>query len=328
MKKPLYKRVWFILMVVFLVLAAGVTITWSTTTVLQEAIIHAVCAGNAGVQPADYENVLAGIDTLAIDVSYGSRYDMGVLDVYAKRSESLQPLVVYAHGGYYVGDDKEDFTYYCQKIASYGFVVANMNYELAPQGRYPTQIRQVNEAISYLLAHAAELGIDPEKIFIAGDSAGGHLASQMGLFYTNADFCAQIGDVPAITQEQLRGVVLLCGYYNIETLRATGFPLIADSVWMMTGEKHYEGTPAARGMNTVSQITADYPAVFITCGDADPFITQADELIQVLEENGIDTTVYLPVSGKTKLGHEFQRNLKTDEGIEAMERLTEFLGAH
>jgi acetyl esterase/lipase len=324
MKKPFYKRVWFILPTVLFVLAAGVAITWSSTTVLQEAIIDFVCSGNAGVQPKDYDEVLSAIDTLGTDVSYESRFDLGVMDVYAKRSESLQPLVVYAHGGYYVSDDKEDFTYYCQKLASYGFVVANMNYALAPEGRYPTQILQVNEAVSYLLGHAEEYGVDPEKVFIAGDSAGGHLASQMGLYYTNADFRAAIGDEPAVTEERLRGVVLLCGYYHIDTLRETGFPLIADSVWMMTGEKHYEGTPTAERMNTVTQITADYPAVFLTCGDADPFITQAEEMLDVLEANGIDATAYLPTSGKTKLWHEFQRDLTTDEGVEAMEQTVLF----
>lgn len=328
MEKPIYKHVWFVILAAVLVLAAILAILWSSTTILQKTIIRMICAGNAGVQPTDYSDVLAVVDTLDTDVSYESRFDLGVMDVYAKQSDEAQPLVVYAHGGYYVGDDKEDFTYYCQKLASYGFVVANINYELAPEGRYPTQILQVNEAVSYLLKHASEYGIDTENVFIAGDSAGGHLASQMGLYYTNAEFQAGIGDEPALSAEQLRGVVLLCGYYDIDTLRATGFPLIADSVWMMTGEKHYEGTPAAQSMNTVAFVTGDYPAVFITCGDKDPFITQANEMLDVLDANGIDVTAYLPTTKQTKLWHEYQRDLQLDEGIEATKRLAQFLSAH
>lgn len=328
MKKPVYKRVWLMILAALLVLAAGLAIIWSSTTVLQETIIDIVCAGNAGVQPPNYADVLAAVETLGTDVSYESRFDLGVMDVYAKQSGNVQPLVVYAHGGYYVSDDKEDFTYYCQTLASYGFVVANINYELAPDGRYPTQILQVNEAVAYLLEHAEEYGIDPANVFIAGDSAGGHLASQMGLYYTNAEFCAGIGGVPALSSGQLLGVVLLCGYYDIDTLRATGFPLIADSVWMMTGEKHYEGTPAAERMSTVSFVTADYPAVFLTCGDEDPFLSQANEMLSALDANGIDTTAYLPTSNQTKLWHEYQRDLQLDEGLEAMERLAQFLTAH
>lgn len=325
MKKRVNWRGWFVALVILLALSGVVSVVWSRTTVLQEAIIDLICSGNAGVKPPDYESVLDKIDTLAEDVSYESRFDNGVLDVYAGKGEGLQPLVVYAHGGYYCGDDKRDFTYYCQTLASYGYVVANLNYQLAPEGRYPTQILQVNEAIFYLLAHAAEYGIDPARVFIAGDSAGAHLSSQMGLYYTNPAFRERVGDEPAIEKEQLRGVVLHCGYYNIETLRATGFPLIADSVWMMTGEKHYEGTPAAEGMNTIRQITADYPAVFLDCGDKDPFLSQAQEMLSALAANGIDTTTYLPKTETFPLMHEFQVRLNMPEGQEAMERLVGFL---
>jgi hypothetical protein len=102
--------------------------------------------------------------------------------------------------------------------------------------------------------------------------------------------------------------------------------MIADSVWMMTGVKDYEGTEAANLMNTVSQVTPDYPAVFIDCGDKDPFITQANEMIAVLEKNGVDVTSYLPVTEKFPLMHEFQVRINMAEGMEAMERLAGFLG--
>ena len=321
-----YRRAWFIILAILAVAIAALSVVWSNTTVLQKTFIRILCAGNAGVQPPDYAAVLEAVETRAENASYGSRFDNGYLDVYANRGAAPQPLVIYAHGGYYVGDDKGDFTYYCQKLASYGYVVANINYELAPEGRYPTQILQVNEAAAYLLAHAEEYGIDQNRVFIAGDSAGGHLSSQMGLYYTNPAFREAIGDAPALSAEQLRGVVLHCGYYNIDTLRATGFPMIADSVWMMTGEKHYEGTRAAKLMNTVSQVTPDYPAVFIDCGDKDPFITQANEMIAALNENGVDVTSYLPVTETFPLMHEFQVRINMAEGMEAMERLAGFLG--
>ena len=54
-------------------------------------------------------------------------------------------------------------------MASKGYVVANINYQLAPEGRYPTQMLQVNEAIGFLLSRAEEYRIDTMKIFIGGD---------------------------------------------------------------------------------------------------------------------------------------------------------------
>ena len=319
-------RAWMLVLPVLAAVLLLVRILSANTTFLQKSLIRLICAGNAGVKPPNYDAVLAQIDTLAKDASYESAFDRGVLDVYAAKGESTLPLIVYAHGGYYVGDDKLDFTYYCQSLAARGYVVANINYQLAPEGRYPTQMLQVNEALRYLLARAEEYRIDPANIFLGGDSAGAHLSSQMGLYYTNPAFRLRIGGTPAIAKEQLRGVILHCGYYNIDTLRATGFPMIADSVWMMTGQKHYEGTDAAASMNTIVWITPDYPPVFIDCGDKDAFLSQAREMIPALEAQGIDVTSYLPTTSKFPLIHEFQVRLNLPEAVEGLERLAGFLG--
>ena len=319
-------RWWMILLLVLLVLIVGARMLSARTTILQMTLIRLICAGNAGVKPKDYDAVLEKIDTLETDASYESAFDNGILDLYAAKGDAPLPLIVYAHGGYYVGDDKLDFTYYCQSLAARGYVVANLNYQLAPEGKYPTQMLQVNEAIRFLLAHAEEYRIDPAKIFIGGDSAGAHLSSQMGLYYTNPVFRDRIGGEPAIAKEQLRGLILHCGYYNIDTLRATGFPMIADSVWMMTGEKHYEGTEKALSMNTVAWLTPDYPPVFLDCGDRDSFLSQAQEMIAALEAQGISVTSYLPTTTKFPLMHEFQVRLNLPEAVEGLERLAGFLG--
>ncbi len=319
-------RWWMIVLLVLILVVLVVWIVSSNNTFLQREFIRALCSGNAGVKPNDYDAVLTKIDTLGTDVSYESAFDNGMLDVFAAKGTEPLPLIVYAHGGYYVGDDKGDFAYYCQTLASRGYVVANINYQLAPEGRFPTQMLQVNEAIAFLLSHAEEYRIDTQRIFIGGDSAGGHLSSQMGLYYTNPAFQARIGGTPAIAKEQLKGVILHCGYYNIDTLRATGFPLIADSVWMMTGEKHYEGTEAANSMNTVAWVTADYPATFIDCGDKDSFLSQAQEMIAALEGQGVEVVSFLPTTTKFPLMHEFQVRLNMAEGQEALEELAGFLG--
>lgn len=319
-------RWWMILLLVLLLLIVGARIVSSRTTILQMTLIRLICAGNAGVKPKDYDAVLEKIDVLGTDVSYESQFDNGVMDVYAAKSESPLPLIVYAHGGYYVGDDKRDFAWYCQSLASKGYAVANLNYQLAPEGKYPTQMLQVNEALHFLLAHAEDYRIDPTRIFIGGDSAGAHLSSQMGLYYTNPAFRSRIGGEPAIASEQLKGVILHCGYYNIDTLRATGFPMIADSVWMMTGEKHYEGTEAAKSMDTIAWLTPDYPPVFIDCGDKDSFLSQAREMIAALEGQGIEVTSFLPTTTTFPLIHEFQVRLNLPEAVAALEELAGFLG--
>ena len=323
-KKTIHRRWWFILLEVLLALSLCLAVVLTTSTGLQARAIRLICSGSAAPKTGDPANVL----TLKTDASYESAFPNGKLDLYSARSGEPLPLIVYAHGGYYVGGDKSGLAEYCRTLASYGYVVANLNYELAPDGQYPTQLLQVNEAISFLLKHADDFGIDPSRVFIGGDSAGGHLASQMGLYYTNADFRQKTGGTPAIQAEQLRGVLLLCGYYNTETVRATRFPMIADSIWILTGEKQFEGTEVSSRMNTVAQVTPAYPPAFLACGDQDPFLSQAQELIVALAKNGVESSAYLPESKEESLGHEFQIQLDTAAGKEAMRRVTQFLADH
>ena len=317
---------WWMLLFVLALLISVVKIVAAHSTVLQRVFIRALCAGNAGVKPPDYPAIQARIDMLEQDASYNSALPNGLLDLHVAKGDARLPLIVYAHGGYYVGDDKRDFSYYCQTLASRGYAVANINYQLAPEGRYPTQMLQVNEALHFLLSRAEQYRIDPERIFLGGDSAGAHLSSQMGVYYTNPAFQTRIGGEPAIAKEQLRGVILHCGYYNIDTLRATGFPMIADSVWMLTGEKHYEGTEAAKSMNTVAWLTPDYPPAFIGCGDKDSFLSQAMELIGALQAQGVEVESFLPKTTGFPLIHEFQVRLNLPEAVEGMEKLAGFLG--
>jgi len=319
-------RWWMILLAVLLVLIFGVRIAWKNATVLQRCLIRLICAGNAGVKPKDYDAVLTKIDVLETDASYQSAFDNGVLDVYAAKGEKPLPLIVYAHGGYYVGDDKRDFAWYCQSLAARGYVVANLNYQLAPEGRYPTQMLQVNEAVRFLLSRAEQYRIDPQKIFLGGDSAGAHLSSQMGLYYTNPAFQARIGGEPAISPDQLIGMILLCGYYNIDALRASGFLMIADSMWMLTGEKYYEGTELAKSMNTIAWLTPAYPPVFICSGDKDAFLPQAQEMIYALVGQGVEVVSFLPTTTRFPLIHEFQVRLNLPEAMEGLERVAGFLG--
>ena len=323
-KKAIHRRWWFVLLEVLLALFLCLAIVLTTSTGLQARAIRQICAVPKRPATGDPANVL----TLKTDASYESAFPNGTLDLYTARSSEPLPLVVYAHGGYYVGGDKSGLSEYCRTLASYGYVVANLNYELAPEGQYPTQLLQVNEAIAYLIKHADAFGIDPSRIFIGGDSAGGHLASQMGLYYTNADFCQTTGGTPAISAEQLRGVLLLCGYYNTETVRATRFPMIADSIWILTGEKQFEGTEVSARMNTVAQVSPAYPPAFLACGDQDPFLSQAQELIVALAKNGGESSAYLPESKEESLGHEFQIQLDTAAGKEAMRREVQFLADH
>lgn len=288
--------------------------------------IRVACSPRNMSVPDNYEIILSSTVMLE-GVSYESCYSDGYADIIspAGNTEKL-PLVLYIHGGYYVGGDKASAEAYCRVIASKGFIVANINYALAPGVRYPGQILQTDEALRFFTVNAGKFNIDPDKIFIGGDSAGGHLSSQMGAVYTNTEFAAKIGlTSPAIKPEQLKGLLLLCGFYNSYTVLESGFPFLKEAMWLFTGRKNFLEFSGIGNMNTVEHVTSGYPAVFITCGDADPLFFQTEEMVSVLNEKGVPTAAYLPLSRGNKLKHEFQRDFSLEECNNAMTVALEFL---
>jgi len=96
-------------------------------------------------------------------------------------SEPL-PVVAYFHGGGWVimGIDTHDGI--CRRLAvATGAIVVSVEYRLAPEHRYPAALDDCFAATQWLAEHAAEVGGDPNRLAVAGDSAGGNLAAAVSL---------------------------------------------------------------------------------------------------------------------------------------------------
>jgi acetyl esterase len=92
------------------------------------------------------------------------------------------PLFVYYHGGGYVCGSRDSYDAVCRLLArESGCVVASVDYRLAPEFPAPAPFEDAYAALVWLAEHAAELGADPARIGIGGDSAGGGLAANVAL---------------------------------------------------------------------------------------------------------------------------------------------------
>ena len=105
-------------------------------------------------------------------------------------------------GGGFTSADHEKFTEMRYALARAGFVVAAAEYRTVPN-RFPALLEDGKAALRYLRAHAEELGIDPERIGVLGDSAGGYLVEMLGTTsgekgWDKGDFLEESSDVSAV----------------------------------------------------------------------------------------------------------------------------------
>ena len=105
----------------------------------------------------------------------GSRDLLGDLFL-PPENDPKKPAIVVIHGGGWMEGDKTQLRGYGILLSRMGFVCLCASYRLSQEAKWPSHIEDVKCAIRYLKANAKEFGIDPDRIGVTGNSAGGHLA--------------------------------------------------------------------------------------------------------------------------------------------------------
>lgn len=116
------------------------------------------------------------------DIPYG-RHSRQVLDVYHQANlNSPAPVVIFVHGGAFVRGEKDANDHIYSNFLTYfvrhGYVGINLEYRHATEAQFPEGSKDIESGVTWVVEHAKELNIDPQKIFLVGHSAGGtHVAS-------------------------------------------------------------------------------------------------------------------------------------------------------
>jgi len=240
------------------------------------------------------------------------------------------PTVVWIHGGAWISGSKETVRPYAQILATQGYTTIAVDYTVSPEVQYPVALEQLNATLGYLVEHADELRIDPTRIVLAGDSAGANLASQLAVLTTNPAMAAELGIEPSLRPEQLRGIVLDCGIYDVSGVATApgiggwGFRV---ALWAYLGERDWSGTAGAREMSTLDWVTADFPSTWISGGNGDPLTaSQSKPLAERLTGLGVPVTeLFYADDHEPELPHEYQFHLDLEDARAALDSTLAFL---
>lgn len=140
------------------------------------------------------------------DIAYGPDPSQR-LDLYLP-SAARFPFVVYIHGGSWISEDKAMYTVFGRYLASHGLGAAIINYRLPPGANVEDQVRDGAAAVAWTRRCVARYGGDPQRIFLCGHSAGGHLVAVLA---TNAHYLGAEGLCPG----DIRGVIAMGGVFEI-----------------------------------------------------------------------------------------------------------------
>ena len=259
------------------------------------------------------------------DVAYRPGDRDALLDVHRPAGgHATGPTIVWVHGGAWLSGNKDHIANFLRVLAAGGSTVVGVGYSIAPEARYPTPVRQVLDALGYLTAHAPELGVDPSRLVLAGDSAGAQIAAQVAGMITNPAYASSMQMRPTVDPAQLVGTVLFCGAFDmslIRPLRGRTRWFVDSIMWAFTGTTRYLDDPRFAGLSVAHHVTAGFPPTFLACGDQDPMIAHQYVMADALEAAGVRHETLVAAGA----GHQFQLDLAAPAAHDAITAAHDFV---
>ena len=201
-----------------------------------------------------------------------------------ERDAAPRPGIVWVHGGGWRNKAMEGRVLWRQAahLASLGYPGVNITYRLTPTHQFPAQVEDVQSGVRWVRQHAAELGIDPQRIGTAGESAGGHLAALL------ATTDAPIDGVSS----RVQALVAIYGVFDFLGLKSQGSTGAREALLGGDPAHAAEGSPLwerARAASPLYHAGATTPPTLLLHGTADDlvFFDQSVRFHQRLRELGV-----------------------------------------
>lgn len=204
------------------------------------------------------------------NIAYGS-LPRQTLDIYLPTTPGPHPVLVFVHGGSWEKGSKDDYPWLGRRFAAEGYLTAVINYRLAPEFDYDEFMADTAKAVAFVHERASGWGGDPDRLFLAGHSAGAYNAVQVAVA---PEFLNAEGTDPSI----IDGVAGIAGPYSFLPLKGrvtrAAFGKAAD----------LEAT------QPVNRITAEAPPMLFLHGSDDTVVLprNSTEMARLLREAGVE----------------------------------------
>jgi acetyl esterase/lipase len=256
------------------------------------------------------------------DLSYVTNgHQRQKLDLYLPEKPQ-GPLLVYIHGGGWVGGDKAQAE--GLQLLRHGYCVASLNYRYSHQAIFPAQIEDCKTAIRWLRAHAAEYGYEPQRIAAWGASAGGHLTALLATTGNTREF--------DVGENLDQSSAIRCGIDFFGPTDLVGYQPPTDAPAIQrTGKDSFlvklfggpvdEKLELARKASPVTWVSKESAPLFIMQGTVDPLVglEQSQRLADKYKAAGVEVTLDV-VEGGGHGGPQFWADERPKHILEFLER--------
>lgn len=223
----------------------------------------AFTAANAGAGIGDFQR--------RADLSFGANPRQR-LDVFVPEGARNRPIIVFWYGGSWERGRKEQYRFVGAALARAGYVTVLPDYRLYPEVRFPGFMDDAAAALSWVVSHAAEIGGDPARIYLAGHSAGGQVA---GLLAYDAARLKSAGLKPDV----VKGFIGLSAPYALDP----------DTEVLKT---IFAAPYGLDDWQPVRKVTAQSPPALLLHGEADDlvWVSHTKAMVAALAAAGVPVT--------------------------------------
>lgn len=267
------------------------------------------------------------------DLTYQSSFDKSTFDIYYPKTEKKYPVLFWVHGGGYVGGDKSGMKEFATYIANDAEIaVIALNYELAPALHYPGQIQQLDQAFQSIKSNSDEYPmLDFDQVFFGGDSAGAQIAGQYTALQTNLTYAKELKITPVIAPAAIKGFISYCGPLDLKQVaeestdnRMMKF-FVKTVAWSLLGKKDWKDSLELQQASLVDKLTKDFPATYVTDGNAYSFSNEGQAFVDRLEELQVPVTGLFYDDTNKQVTHEYQFDYTTPEAKDCYEETLNFV---